>query len=191
VFENSAISGRDKRTRSGARANAHPPAARQAMDHPRRVCMRPAPSTGRDDKHHAGHRSVRTRFHIWKRSPCSAFPAKAGTQSHKAGAHQRTIFDNSPNTGPPPSRGTRRMELQRDVGCILMHRDQTPVHQDAPYTAPAAPTMFEIVARLPTARLPTARRAAPYPATGQTNGFPASAPISFTIRHPSANFFNS
>ena len=106
---------------------------RAAQDYPRRVCMRPAPSTGRDDKHHAGHRSVRTRFHIWKRSPCSAFPAKAGTQSHKAGAHQRTIFDNSPNTGPPPSRGTRRMELQRDVGCILMHRDQTPVHQDAPY----------------------------------------------------------
>ena len=44
VFENSAISGRDKRTRSGARANAHPPAARQAMDDPRRACMRPAPS---------------------------------------------------------------------------------------------------------------------------------------------------
>ena len=25
-----------------------------------------------------------------------------------------------------------------DVGCILMHRDRTPVHQDAPYTVGVA-----------------------------------------------------
>ena len=31
-----------------------------------------------------------------------------------------------------------RITQRGDVGCILMHRDRTPVHQDAPYTVGVA-----------------------------------------------------
>ena len=33
----------------------------------------------------------------------------------------------------------RAIASRREVGCILMHRDRPPVHQDAPYTALPAP----------------------------------------------------
>jgi len=123
-----------------------------AQDYPRRVCMRPAPSWGRDDTTHpAGHRPCEREIISGSVNAVHAFPAKAGIQPHKASARQRTIFDNAPNTGPPPARGRRRMELQRDVGCILMHRGLVAVHQDAPYTAPPAPRCLKSKLVIPAA----------------------------------------